>query len=163
MNPLPSRGFTWNIKSYFLWKTIKKYFWMLSAAVVVGALRVKILDITKQLFMRFLGLIKTGVSVTCKVCWCVKTDIFLTMCHNCVTPCSLHIRTIHLIIFILFIAHCQYPWHGCHMTYVVRKHIFPLSKVKCPLHSSVTTSFNIQSNFNGSNIFGTMKISSRQG
>ena len=39
MNPLPSRGFTWNIKSYFLWKTMKKYLWM-SAAVVIGALRV---------------------------------------------------------------------------------------------------------------------------
>ena len=41
MNPLPSRGFTWNIKSYFLWKTMKKYLWMSSAAVVLGALRVK--------------------------------------------------------------------------------------------------------------------------
>ena len=40
VNPLPSRGFTWNIKSYFLWKTIKKYLWMSSAAVVIGALRV---------------------------------------------------------------------------------------------------------------------------
>ena len=36
-----SRGFTWNIKSYFLWKTMKKYLWMLSAAVVIGTLRVK--------------------------------------------------------------------------------------------------------------------------
>ena len=41
VNPLPSRGFTWNIKSYFLWKTMKKYLGMLSAAVVIGALRVK--------------------------------------------------------------------------------------------------------------------------
>ena len=41
MNPLPSRGFTWNIKSYFLWKAmIKKYLWMSPAAVVIGALRV---------------------------------------------------------------------------------------------------------------------------
>ena len=62
MNPLPSRGFTWNIKSkigldfsyeslaedsletssYFLRKTMKKYLWKSSAAVVIGALRVKI-------------------------------------------------------------------------------------------------------------------------
>ena len=28
--------FTWNIKSYFLWKTLKKYLWMLSAAVMIG-------------------------------------------------------------------------------------------------------------------------------
>ena len=40
MNPLPSRGFTWNIKSYFLWKTVKKYLWMSSAAVMTGTLRV---------------------------------------------------------------------------------------------------------------------------
>ena len=62
MNPLPSRGFTWNIKSYFLWfftwilclaedsletssltfseKQWKKYLWMLFAAVVIGAFRV---------------------------------------------------------------------------------------------------------------------------
>ena len=26
MNPLPSRGFTWNIKSYFLWKTMKNIY-----------------------------------------------------------------------------------------------------------------------------------------
>ena len=38
-----SRGFTWNIKSYFLWKAMKKYLWMSSAAVVIGALRVKML------------------------------------------------------------------------------------------------------------------------
>ena len=37
---LLSRGFTWNIQSYFLWKTMNKYLWMLSAAVVIGALRV---------------------------------------------------------------------------------------------------------------------------
>ena len=42
VNPLPSRGFIWNIKSYFLWKTMKIYLWMSSAAVVIGALRVKI-------------------------------------------------------------------------------------------------------------------------
>ena len=41
VNLLPSRGFTWNIKSYFLWKTMKKYLWISSAAVVIGALRVK--------------------------------------------------------------------------------------------------------------------------
>ena len=32
VNPLPNRGFTWNIKSYSLWKTMKKYLWMSSAA-----------------------------------------------------------------------------------------------------------------------------------
>ena len=41
MNPLPSRGITWNIKSCFVWKTMKQYLWMSSAAVVIGALRVK--------------------------------------------------------------------------------------------------------------------------
>ena len=41
MSPLPSRGFTRNIKSYFLWKTMKKYLEMSSAAVVISALRVK--------------------------------------------------------------------------------------------------------------------------
>ena len=39
MNPLPSRGFTWNFKSYFLWKTRKKCLQMLSAAVVIGPLK----------------------------------------------------------------------------------------------------------------------------
>ena len=34
--------FTWNNKSYFLWKTMKKYLWMSSAAVVIGSLRVNI-------------------------------------------------------------------------------------------------------------------------
>ena len=38
VNPLSSRGFTWNIKSYFLWKTMKKYLGMSSAAVVIGTL-----------------------------------------------------------------------------------------------------------------------------
>ena len=33
-------GFTWKIKPYFLWKTMKKYLWMSSAAVVIGALKV---------------------------------------------------------------------------------------------------------------------------
>ena len=41
MSPLPSRGFIWNIKSYFLWKTKKKHLWMSSAAVVNCALRFK--------------------------------------------------------------------------------------------------------------------------
>ena len=41
MNPLPSRDLTWNIKSYFLWDTMKKYLWMSSVAVVIGALRIK--------------------------------------------------------------------------------------------------------------------------
>ena len=40
VNPLPSRGFTWNIRSYFLCKTMK-CLWMSSTAVVIGALRVK--------------------------------------------------------------------------------------------------------------------------
>ena len=38
----PSRRFTWNIKSYFLWKRMKKYLWISSAAVVIGALRVNL-------------------------------------------------------------------------------------------------------------------------
>ena len=53
------RGFTWNIKSYFLWRTMKKYLWMLSAAVVIGALRVNttsvdrhIIKITSQLITK---------------------------------------------------------------------------------------------------------------
>ena len=41
VNPLLSRGFTWNIKSYFLWKTMKKYLWMSSTAVLIGAWRLK--------------------------------------------------------------------------------------------------------------------------
>ena len=40
VNPLPSTGFTWNINSYFLWKTMKKYLWMTSAAVLIGTLRI---------------------------------------------------------------------------------------------------------------------------
>ena len=31
-----------NIKFYYLWKTMKKYLWMSSATVVIGALRVKV-------------------------------------------------------------------------------------------------------------------------
>ena len=42
VNRLPSRGFTCSIKSCFLWKTMKRYLWMSSAAVVIGALRVKL-------------------------------------------------------------------------------------------------------------------------
>ena len=38
---VPSRGFTWNIKSKLLWKTMKKYLWMSSAAVMISALRDK--------------------------------------------------------------------------------------------------------------------------
>ena len=34
-------GFTWNIV-LFLWKTMKKYLWMSSAGVVIGALKVKV-------------------------------------------------------------------------------------------------------------------------
>ena len=45
VNPLPSRGFTSNIKSYFLWKAMKKYLWTSSAAVVIGALKVKLMPI----------------------------------------------------------------------------------------------------------------------
>ena len=44
VNPLPSRGFTWNIKSDFLWKAMKKYLRMFFAAVLIGALRVKCWD-----------------------------------------------------------------------------------------------------------------------
>ena len=45
---LAELGFTWNIMSYFLWKTMKKYLWMASAAVVIGALKVKILVSCQQ-------------------------------------------------------------------------------------------------------------------
>ena len=38
----PSRGFTWNIKSYCLWKTKKKYSWMSSTAVLFGTLMVNV-------------------------------------------------------------------------------------------------------------------------
>ena len=34
---MSSRGFTWNIESYFLWKTMKKYFWVSYGTVVTGA------------------------------------------------------------------------------------------------------------------------------
>ena len=40
VNPLSSRGFTWNIEHYFIRKTVKKYSRLSSAAVVIGALRV---------------------------------------------------------------------------------------------------------------------------
>ena len=39
VNPLPSIGFTSNIKSCFLWKTMKKYSRLSSAVVVIGDLR----------------------------------------------------------------------------------------------------------------------------
>ena len=39
-NPLLGRRFTWNIKHYFIRKTMKKYSRLSSAAVVVGAFRV---------------------------------------------------------------------------------------------------------------------------
>ena len=45
VNPLPGRGYTRNIKSYFLLETMKKYSRLLSAAVKTGILRVKNLDI----------------------------------------------------------------------------------------------------------------------
>ena len=32
---------TWNIKSYFLWKAMKRYLWMSSAAVMIATLKVK--------------------------------------------------------------------------------------------------------------------------
>ena len=48
MNPLPSKGFTSNIKFYFLWKTMKKYLWMSSAAVLIGALRVNLKNTRKK-------------------------------------------------------------------------------------------------------------------
>ena len=51
MNPLPSRGFTWHIKSYFLWKTMKKYLWMSPAAVVIGALRVNYKKTKDKIFI----------------------------------------------------------------------------------------------------------------
>ena len=41
VNRLPSRGSTWNSKSYFLWETAKKYSTLSSAAVLIGTLRVK--------------------------------------------------------------------------------------------------------------------------
>ena len=50
MNPLPSRGFTWNIKSYFPWKTMKKYLWMSSTAVVIDALRVNYWNVNPLYF-----------------------------------------------------------------------------------------------------------------
>ena len=41
VNPLRRTGFTWNIKHYFIRKTMKKYSRLSSAAVVIGGLRVK--------------------------------------------------------------------------------------------------------------------------
>ena len=52
VNSVPSRGLTRNPKSYFLWKTLKKYLWMSSAAVVIGALRVKTNDTVVEALMR---------------------------------------------------------------------------------------------------------------
>ena len=40
VNHLPSRWFTWNVKTSFLWKKKKKN--LLSAAVVIGVLRIKL-------------------------------------------------------------------------------------------------------------------------
>ena len=65
VNPLPSRGFTWNIKSYFLWKTMKKYLWMLSAAVVIGTLRVN---------KDFLACFRLFESVRCLLNTCVSAN-----------------------------------------------------------------------------------------
>ena len=44
MNPRLSRGLTLNLKSYFLWKTMKKYLWMSSAVVLIGTWRVNTFD-----------------------------------------------------------------------------------------------------------------------
>ena len=38
--------------SYFLWKTLKKYLWMSSAAVRIGALKVNIATFKKDMFFR---------------------------------------------------------------------------------------------------------------
>ena len=51
VNRLPSRWFTWNIKTCFLWKIKKIYFKMSSAAVVIGALRVKCLMVYIKLLV----------------------------------------------------------------------------------------------------------------
>ena len=42
VNPLLGRGFTWNTKFYFLWKIMKNYLWISSAAFLIGALRVNL-------------------------------------------------------------------------------------------------------------------------
>ena len=59
MNPLARRGFTRNIKHYFIRKTTKKYSRLSSAAVVIGPLRVKCrFDLTvkyKLLIFNFQG------------------------------------------------------------------------------------------------------------
>ena len=41
VNPMPSGGFTINIKIYFFWESNGKYSRLSSAAVVIDALRVK--------------------------------------------------------------------------------------------------------------------------
>ena len=46
----PSRGFTWNIKPYFLWKIKSKNIKMMSAAIFVWHLRVKLVKTFNVLF-----------------------------------------------------------------------------------------------------------------
>ena len=87
MNLLPSRGYTWNSKSYFLWKTMKKYLWMSSAAVVIGAWRVK-LPMFKWVYLNFQFFLPRQLisSSTTQCCWqtniegmsgCAKGDLKL--------------------------------------------------------------------------------------
>ena len=68
----PSRGFYWNIKSYFLWKTMKKYLWMSSAAVVIGALRVKVYGLHlcfSAIFSCPVGMYRELNTVTLMLAW----------------------------------------------------------------------------------------------
>ena len=71
MNHMPSRRFTWNVKSYFLQKIKKKYFKVLSAVVMFSALGVNLLMEP--------SLLSTSLHPPCRLRWLDHTQKHL--CH----------------------------------------------------------------------------------
>ena len=103
MNPLPSREFTWHFKSYFLWKTMKKYLWISSAAVVIGAL--KCIEDVLVLFQRVIFLVRLQL-VNLKIIWLIADagwqvynqllqQILSIQFENCIKYCR-HIEDMHI-------------------------------------------------------------------
>ena len=111
VNPLSSRGFTWNIKSYFLWKTMKKYLWMSSAAVLIGPVRVWYWKkAPSSLSLQFETLLHWLTITRKEALWQISADLDLPAHQfslNQIFPvCITHLYFLHLIF--VFVSQCHH-------------------------------------------------------
>ena len=103
------RGFTLNIKSYFLWRAVKNNLWMLSAAVVIGALRVNICSL-----ITYIGICgKSVANITVCKSLAIMTSHVNVYFYQSLPQDSPSETSQYLYIFILYNVRIRIFFHFC--------------------------------------------------